>query len=212
MDTKRMGQSITQGIRDNPLPVSLIGLALVWLAAEKMKSPEVPRRIHAEEKVTIARPPEELYRYWRDMSHMPRLFATIRSVQSLDATRSHWVAQGPFNMDVEWDAEIFNDIPFEEINWRSLKGSVIETNGTVRFRPAPGNRGTEVHVILSYLVPGERLGAAVSKLIGLNPEAEVREGLRHFKQLMETGEIPTTLNQPSGPASGAVLKKEMHQA
>jgi len=199
MEPKSMGQSITRGIRENPLPVSLIGIALIWLAAEKMRSQEAAHEIHVEGGVTIAREPEVLYRYWRDPSNMPRLFAHVGSVQNIDSAQSHWVARGPLDLKVEWDAEIFNDIPFEEIHWRSLKGSLIETNGAVFFRKAPGNRGTEVKASFSYTVPAGRLGSAISKMLGLSPEAEIREGLRHFKQFMEAGEIPTNERKPLGP-------------
>jgi hypothetical protein len=35
-------------------------------------------------------------------------------------------------------------------------------------------------------------------MLGVDPEQLVREGLRQIKQIMETGEIPTTAGQPVG--------------
>jgi hypothetical protein len=41
-------------------------------------------------------------------------------------------------------------------------------------------------------------------MLGREPELQVREDLRRFKALMETGEIPTVVGQPSGRRSSAV--------
>jgi uncharacterized membrane protein len=75
----------------------------------------------------------------------------------------------------------------------------------VQFRSAPGGRGTEVTVELEYQVPAETLGAAVATLFGEEPGQQSQEDLRRFTWLMETGEIPTTENQPSGPAPSGLL-------
>jgi hypothetical protein len=68
----------------------------------------------------------------------------------------------------------------------------------VRFVPAPGNRGTEVHVTLSYLPPGGSPGVIVGKLLNKITAQTVKEDLRRFKDVMEAGEVPTTDGQPSG--------------
>lgn len=197
MDTKKIGNSIVEGIKNNPLPVTLIGLGLTWLAFEKMGARgEQMGEIYLEEAVTIERPPDVLYKFWRHLGNLPQLFSHLESVEVLDATRSHWIARGPLGAKVEWDAEIFNDILYEEIHWRSMAGSVLDTNGAVYFRKAPGDRGTEVKASFAYSVPGGRIGATFAKALGLNPEAEIREGLRHFKQLMEAGEIPLNRRRP----------------
>ncbi len=61
--------------------------------------------------------------------------------------------------------------------------------------------GTRVTVHLQYNPPGGKLGAAVAKLFGEEPNQTIREDLRRFKQLMEAGEIPTTEGQSSGRAT-----------
>jgi uncharacterized membrane protein len=73
--------------------------------------------------------------------------------------------------------------------WRSMPGASVDIGGSVRFEPAPGDRGTEVKVILTYAPPGGRLGAAAAALGGGGGDRLVREALRRFKQLLETGEI-----------------------
>jgi uncharacterized membrane protein len=65
----------------------------------------------------------------------------------------------------------------------------VEIAGSVRFEPAPAQRGTEVKVILTYAPPAGKLGAVAVALTGGGGDRLVREALRRFKQLLETGEI-----------------------
>ena len=72
--------------------------------------------------------------------------------------------------------------------------------GSIHFRPAPGNRGTEVRFNQKVNPPGGQLAILVARLFGDDPAARVRESLRRLKQLLEAGEVPTTEGQPSGRA------------
>jgi len=71
-------------------------------------------------------------------------------------------------------------------------------SGFVRFRPAPGGRGTEVKVVMEYSPPGGVVTATIAKLFGSEPEQQIGDILNRFKQLMEAGEIATTEGQPKG--------------
>jgi uncharacterized membrane protein len=81
------------------------------------------------------------------------------------------------------------DRPNELIVWRSLPDAGVPNSGSVQFRDAPGNRGTEVLVELRYQPPGGKLSSLIAKLFGEEPEQQVKGDLRRFKQVMETGEI-----------------------
>jgi len=122
----------------------------------------------------------------------------LESVEDLGGGRSRWVAAGPAGMRVEWEAEIINDVPNETIAWRSVEGSQIDNAGAVRFQPAPGDRGTEIRVTLEYNPPFGKPGALIAKLFGEEPQVQIDEDLRRFKQLIEAGEFPTIEGQPTG--------------
>lgn len=158
--------------------------------------------MHVEEAVTINRPRQELYRFWRDFPNLARFMKNIQSVTLLDGNQSHWISQRPGGRTVEWDAQIINDEPDALIAWRSVGASDIDHAGSVRFLDAPGGRGTEVKVAMDYVPPAGKLGAAVAKLLGGEPSEQVREDLCRFKQLMETGEIATIQGQPRGECKG----------
>ena len=154
--------------------------------------------INVEESVTINRPAEELFRFWRNLENLPRFMQHLESVERMSDTLSRWRAKGPGGADVEWTAEIINEVPGRLIAWRSTEGSDVVNAGSVNFDDAGAGRGTRVRVRLQYSPPGGKLGAAVAKLMGRDPATEIREDLRRFKQLVESGEVPTTAGQPRG--------------
>jgi len=147
---------------------------------------------------TINRPREELYRFWRNFENLPRFMEFLQSVKSTGDNRTHWVARGPMGVSFEWDSEVITDTTNELIGWRSLPGSQVDTAGSVHFTQAPGNRGTEVRVVMKYDPPGGKVGDLIARMFGRAPDQQLKEDLRRFKQLMETGEIPTTRGQASG--------------
>ena len=145
--------------------------------------------IRVEQSVPIARPRDEVYRFWRNFENLPRFMYHLESVRVLDETRSHWVATGPAGTRVEWDAEIHNEIPDELIAWRSLPGAEVDHAGSVHFTPAY-NDSTEVRVILRYDPPAGKVGAAVARLFGEEPSQQVADDLRRLKDQLERKGIP----------------------
>ena len=147
------------------------------------------RSFRVKASTTVRRSPDELYAFWRDFANLPRFMAHLEAVETGPDGRSRWRATGPAGMKVEWDAEVTSDRPGELIAWRTLPGSAVAHSGTVGFVPAPGDRGTEVHVDIEYAPPAGKAGSIVGKLFGEEPELQVRDDLRRFKQVIETGEV-----------------------
>ena len=153
--------------------------------------------VRVEKTLTINKTADELYRFWRNFENLPQFMDHVESVQVKDDTHSHWKVKAPAGQSVEWDAVIINDITNELIAWKSTDAEVSNA-GSVRFRSAPGGHGTEVTVNLEYDPPAGKVGMLVAKLFGEEPTQQVQDDLRHFKQVMEAGEVPTTSGQPTG--------------
>jgi uncharacterized membrane protein len=151
-----------------------------------------------EESVIINRSIEELYRFWRNLENLPQFMPHLESVERITDTLSRWRAHGPGGQTVEWNAEIINEVPNKVIGWRSIEGSDVVSAGSVNFDEAGPGRGTRVTVHMQYSPPGGKIGAAVARLLGRDAASEIREDLRRFKQLIETGEVPTTDGQSRG--------------
>ncbi|MEH1838298.1 MAG: SRPBCC family protein [Nostoc sp.] len=202
------GAMVLMGLRQGSLRGALTALAgggLIYQGATKQSTIQqaqeaigINQPIKVEKTVTINKSAEDLYCFWHDFENLPTFMKHLKSVKVHNEKRSHWVANAPLGNSVEWDADILEDRENEFISWASVEGADVDNSGFVRFKKAPGDRGTEVKVVLEYNPPGGALAATVAKLFGEEPEQQIGDELRRFKMLMEAGEIATTEGQPSG--------------
>lgn len=169
----------------------------------------VPGTVHVRQSLNINRSPETCYRFWRDFANFPNFMQHVDEVRMLDATRSHWKVRAPLGRQVEWTAELVSDVPSQQLGWRTVDDAAITHAGVVRFAPGTGGRGTRIQVDLDYAAPLGKAGMRLAQLLGEEPSLQVAQDLRRFKQLIETGEIPTTAGQPAGRRS--LLTQAMHK-
>jgi uncharacterized membrane protein len=145
--------------------------------------------IRVDNTITIRKPPEEVYRFWRNLENLPKFMRRLESVQEIDNRRSHWVARGPAGSLLEWDAEVINEKENERIGWRSLAGAEVANAGSVHFTPVEDGQSTAVTLEIQYDPPGGKVAAALARWIGLNPAAEIEADLTRLKAILETGQI-----------------------
>ncbi|MEU2613711.1 SRPBCC family protein [Micromonospora sp. NPDC007271] len=157
--------------------------------------------------VTVNRTPEQAYGFWHDFENLPRFMYHLQSVRMTGDRRSQWIAKAPAGRSVRWEAEVIEDRPNQLIRWRSVDGARVPNSGVVRFTPVAGGKGTEVRVELEYAPPGRVLGALVARAFGEHPQQQVRDDLRRFKQVIETGEIARSDGTPDGTSSASQLNQ-----
>ena len=183
-------------------PYKLLGITSVQPEEGRVRDLPLRRGLEIEQAVTVNRPREEVYAYWRDLSNLPQFMRHLESVtvtgNAAGSERSHWVAKAPIT--VEWDAEITTERPGELIGWRSVESASVKNAGSVRFKDAPGGRGTEVRVYFEYQPVAGPAGLAAARLMKQVTLQQVRMDLGRFKAMMEAGEAPTTEGQTSGHA------------
>jgi uncharacterized membrane protein len=194
---------------------AVAGITVVDLLAAARNSGRVtPSRIAAggtiilSAGVTVNRSASDAYALWRDFSRLPEFMIHLRSVSE---DGRHWVAEAPGGATVEWDAEVTEDEPDRLLAWRSVEGADVPNAGVVRFGPAPGGRGTEVRVELTYQPPAGRLGDTVARLLGEQPRQQVTDDLRRFKQILETGEVVRSEASPEGVHSLRLVRQRPGQ-
>jgi uncharacterized membrane protein len=141
--------------------------------------------VRVDESIAIDRPRQEVYRFWRSLSNLPRFMKNLESVSEF-GNRSHWVARGMRGRRVEWDAVIHNEREGELLAWRSLPGADFDHAGSVLFDNAPGG-GTIVRIELQYNPPGGALGAIFASLWGSEPGQQLHQDLQRLKTLLESG-------------------------
>lgn len=163
--------------------------------------------IQVKKSVTLMKPRAEVYQFWRNLGRLPSFMIHLVSVTEVGQGRSHWVANAAGGAHVEWDAEITGERQNELLSWCSTSESDIQNHGSVRFKDAPGDRGTEVQVELSYDAPGGAAGAAIAKWFGEEPSQQLTDDLRRFKQVMETGEVVLSEGSLMGAGEGASAER-----
>ncbi len=154
--------------------------------------------VRARAAITVNRPPEEVYGYWHQFENLPDFMYHLESVRAQADGHLRWVAKAPAGKTVEWSAEVVEDVPNQLIAWRSLEDADVRNSGWVRFVPAPGGGGTEVTLELEYDPPGGAVGAAAARILGEEPLQQVKDDLRRFKQVIETGEVVRSDGTPEG--------------
>ena len=146
--------------------------------------------VRINEAVTINLPREQVYRFWRDLSNLSNVIQRVESVGPVTNTnRSHWILKTNDEKRMEWDSELINEKENELIAWRSIAGSVICNAGSVLFKDAAGERGTEVKVELWY---------RPAAFDGEDPTDWIRQDLKRLKARLEAGVLPQTDGQPVG--------------
>jgi uncharacterized membrane protein len=178
--------------------VALITAVDVYAAASRSRRSGREPAVTLTAAVTVAVPQQEAYGHWRQFDELPAFMAHLDDVTVTGPRTSHWRATAPFGRTVEWDAQITDDVPGERIAWRSLGDSKVRTEGDVRFKPAPDERDTEVHLTLRYAVPGGKHGQALARYFGEDPRQQLDDDLRRFKQVLETGEVIRSEGAPGG--------------
>jgi uncharacterized membrane protein len=138
--------------------------------------------IRETESLNIKGTPEEIYNEWWKLENFPRYMTALKSVEWIDAERSHWIAKGPLGTDVEWTAEITRDDINRRIGWKTVAGD-IKTSGQVTFNALPQGF-TEVTVVLHIEPPAGALGEAITNLFQ-NPQKILYESLYNFKNYFE---------------------------
>ncbi len=161
----------------------------------------VHKGILVKHACTINRSAEEIYDFLQQPANHLKFTEGVESVSKSDDGTWHWAIKGPLGSTWTFDSKRINEEPGHLIAWKSLPGGDVDNAGSYRLVPAFGDQGTEVTLEVNYEPAGGAVGVAISKLLGHDPNARVREDLRRLKSLLEAGEIPTTQGQSSGRLS-----------
>lgn len=152
--------------------------------------------------ITIGASAEDLSELWRDPDQLSRIVGHFADVEAADEDVFRWTAHAPGGRDVSWDTRFVDAEPGERLRWETPGDAMIQTEGELRFRQAPGDRGTLVELTIDFDPPGGTVGATALDRLDVVPETAVAEALRRFKRLAETGEIPTLEGNPSARGRG----------
>jgi uncharacterized membrane protein len=158
--------------------------------------------VEIERSITIGKPAPELDRLWRDPATVSRSMGGFAEVAAAGEGRMRWTMPGRKGQNLSWETQLIEDRPGELQRWRSLPDAPVSNEGQVRFRPAPGDWGTEVTLRVRLAPTEGTSGGAAMKFLRTAPKLLAGQALHRFKSLAETGEIPTLERQPAGREDG----------
>lgn len=143
------------------------------------------RNVNIRTSITVARPVNEVYEFWRKLENLPLFMKHLESVNELDNLKSEWTAKGPGGIGtLRWKAEILMDEPGRVLSWHSLPGSTIDNAGKVVFSET-GTNQTDLDVTISYHAPLGLAGEAAAKLLNPIFERMVKSDIENFKTHIE---------------------------
>jgi uncharacterized membrane protein len=157
--------------------------------------------------ITVNAPRDEVYRLWLDFERLPQWIRHLDAVVLRDEDgRVVWSIRPPGLPAFSWVTEVGEVREGELLSWHTVGEGPLGHRGRVELRDAPGGRGTEVRVHLSFDARGP-LSRGLLRLFDRLPTLGLLEDLRNFKSLAETGEVPTISGQPHGvrPVLGRLL-------
>jgi uncharacterized membrane protein/gas vesicle protein len=189
--------------RRGPLGIALgaLGLYLVATAARQKSGTSVASGIEVENEVTIDRPIHEVYEFVRRPESWPQFMQHVQDITSTGDRRTHWRVEGPAGVIAEWDAETTEQVPNERICWRTLPGSMVESEGSLELEN-DGSGGTRVRLRLIYSPPAGAAGHVVAKLFRRDPQTESTHDLQNLKRAIESGQTATA-GTSGGSGTGA---------
>ena len=156
-------------------------------------------RIQTHAVQTINATPEQVYNTYARIELLPTWQEGVISVTRTGDRTLHWVIEDPgTGKQLEFDAEELELRPGKRHVSRVTSGVTAGTTDILTLEPHPAGRGTIATMVADMVLPGGKLSNAVGAVISRSPKQVVVEDLRHLKELIESGEIPTVEGQPAG--------------
>ena len=131
-----------------------------------------------EKSIEVNLPVRTVYNQWTQFEEFPRFMEGVEEVRQLDDTHLRWKASIA-GKDETWDAVITDQVPDQQVAWRSTSGT--ENSGVITFTPIGADK-TRVTAVIGYEPEGivEKAGDALG-VVG----ARVQGDLERFKEFIE---------------------------
>ena len=179
--------------------VALGGAGVLYRTTARRRVKGWADAVAVQRSLTIERPRDEVYARWREPETQALVWSHVAEIGGATPEGAHWRVAGPLGRVLEWDTRVEEEREGELLRWRSTGD--LANEGTVEFRDAPGEYGSEVMLRVRFQPPAGALGAAAARFFDEPPKVAVAKTLRRFKALVESGEIPSTERNPSGRAA-----------
>jgi uncharacterized membrane protein len=160
-----------------------------------------------EASVTINRPVEQVFSFYRDFKNLPSFLGDVMAIEQIGPATSRWTIQGPLGIQVNWTIKVTEERTNELIRYETVTLPGLRTHWEILF--APGSKAGETEIREVMKAPLGRLGRAALALIGKVPAKEVSSNLHRLKEVMETGRVTDTSYSVAGKFAQPLNQREL---
>lgn len=158
------------------------------------------RLVPFQRQIIIDRPPDEVYRFWRNLENLAIFLPRIRDVKILDKTRSRWELKLADNFNLEWTARFIEEEPGRLLVWQVEEPSDLYHEGWISFESLREGRSTRMTVRLYILAPGGEAGARLMKWLESSPVRFFADDIQRFRKILESSSLEQlTADEASSP-------------
>ena len=144
--------------------------------------------VRMESEVSVAVPPAQMFRLWRDVENLPSLVSHLDSVERREGRRSRWIVRGAGAPPLAWDVEADEEIENERLGWHSIPGAPVDSMASISFAPADEGASTRVRVEVAYGAANDESSPQVERALGARRLQGLADDLARMKRRIETGE------------------------
>lgn len=157
------------------------GYSIARKTSERKKTEGITVRAN----LTINKPADFVYHFWRKLENLPLFMKHLESVTVLDDEISEWKARIPGNLgNLAWKAAVIKDVKGKEIAWRSFSDAAIHNIGKIEFHKN-NTFGTRMKVLISYQVPFGTTGETAAKVLNPFFQNMIEQDILRFKEYVE---------------------------
>jgi HSP20 family molecular chaperone IbpA len=148
-----------------------------------------------QQTIDVNVPLSTAYKQWMQFEDYPRFMEGVQEVRQLDDTHVHWRAKRD-GRELEWDSEITDHTPDQQITWRDLTGPC--NHGSIRFQ-AIKDDATRVELMMELASQQQSVALSAKEM---EISRRVEQDLIRFKKMLET--------QTQEPHASSARREEIH--
>lgn len=141
-----------------------------------------PDVIELTKRLNLTISPKDAFTYLSDPEHVADLFTCVESLKQSDGNHWQFSVHGPLGFPLHCEVELTEVVPHERVTFKSVEGSLIEMEGTVRF--VPEDDGSALDLQLHYNPPGGALGEMLATLLGSSLRHSITEDIPRIQRLI----------------------------
>src|SRR5215469_11195181 len=88
--------------------------------------------------VTIERPVEKVFTFYRDFTNLPKFLGDVMAVKEIGPRISRWTIQGPFGIRVNWTIRVTEERANELIRYEMIAAPGLKSYWEIQFGPGAG--------------------------------------------------------------------------